>query len=298
MILGTYSTPNRILAPKKEIPCKTTYLLKENFLSEYMTNSEKEKVLKNLGILGEDISFNTSWGQILGDITNQKDLYSTFIEIGDDATKMSYSNSNYPNVTNVKQALDTLASLINSDTPKWNYTLYCTPSTVYYGTEAKVTYTYAINSITPDLKVVFDGITTDKTAGSVTKTLRTPVSVVLQASSSTLGELNKSISPTFEYKYFYYLSQDDTYDIENLKEFKSGDTIDCGSEECYIYCIVRKDSVIIKDPNFGLEDSGAFTKQSDLILPLNTFDNQIESIDGYKVLKSINKLTGKWTIKL
>lgn len=66
MILGTYSTPNRILAPKKEIPCKTTYLLKENFLSEYMTNSEKEKVLKNLGILGEDISFNTSWDRFQG----------------------------------------------------------------------------------------------------------------------------------------------------------------------------------------------------------------------------------------
>lgn len=252
-------------------------LLKDKYLSEFKTEYEKALARKNLGI--KDCE---SGGGTVDSL---------------DASKVTYTNTTL-NATNVQEALDALTSMIGSGTPVWKYTLTCNPSTVYYGTKTNVTFSYSINSSDVDLAVTFDGVGTNKTSGSVTKTLTKPESVTLKAHSSSLGDLNKSIAPNFVYKYFYCFSQNETYNNEELHELTSNSTIDCGDTECYVYCIVRKDSVIIKDPNFGLEDSGAFIKEKDYTLPKGTFNNQVEDVTGYKILRSDNKLTGKWTIKL
>lgn len=42
------------------VPCRQQYLLKSNFLSEFLTKSEKQKVLQNLGI--NELAGGGSWG--------------------------------------------------------------------------------------------------------------------------------------------------------------------------------------------------------------------------------------------
>lgn len=379
MILGTHDSQSVVMHPKQYVSCSATYLLKENFLSEFVTKSEKEQVLKNLGIDLTDKK--VVWGDIIGDIDNQEDL-QIFLK-KNEIDKLKYNNINFPNIenakqaldkalngnmlfvtdtedldsisgtpgmlcyvseedayyklnkdnkwvlltldggssnideitaeqvsysndtlggiTNVKEALDALSNMIGDSgtTAIWRYTFTCNPSTMYYGTKGDVTFSYNITS-EGDVKVTFEGITTSSKSGSVTiPDVVQPISKTLIAKSDTLGTLNKTISVNFAYKYFYYLSDSETFDeTSTFKELTSGTTIDCGDEEHYVYCIVRKESVIIKDPNFALEDSGAFSYQKDYVLPAGTFTNQVSNVSGYKVLRSSYPLSGKWTIKL
>ena len=90
------------------IPCNHSVLLKENYLSEFLTKQEKQKVLENLGI-------NTSieWGEIGGYIEKQPDLieklkgYILKETKGNTATEqISYVNEAYPNINTLQEALD------------------------------------------------------------------------------------------------------------------------------------------------------------------------------------------------
>ena len=90
------------------IPCNHSVLLKENYLSEFLTKQEKQKVLENLGI-------NTSieWGEIGGYIDKQPDLieklkgYILKETKGNTATEqISYVNEAYPNINTLQEALD------------------------------------------------------------------------------------------------------------------------------------------------------------------------------------------------
>lgn len=90
------------------IPCNHSILLKENYLSEFLTKQEKQKVLENLGI-------NTSieWGEIGGYIEKQPDLieklkgYILKETKGNTATEqISYVNEAYPNINTLQEALD------------------------------------------------------------------------------------------------------------------------------------------------------------------------------------------------
>lgn len=56
-----------------EVPkCTSQYLEKSNYLSEFLTSWEKHLVRQNLGISD---SFAIAWGNIEGNLLNQKDLY-------------------------------------------------------------------------------------------------------------------------------------------------------------------------------------------------------------------------------
>lgn len=101
---------NSILIPKQQESqsCKHQVLLKENFLSEFLTKSEKQKVIQNLGL-----STTIEWGKIKGYIEQQKDLIevlSKFIskETEQAAQQILYSNDEYPNIKTLKDALDVL----------------------------------------------------------------------------------------------------------------------------------------------------------------------------------------------
>ena len=109
-LLGVYNTGNNILTPRQseQQSCKHQVLLKENFLSEFFTKSEKRKVLQNLGV-----NSTVEWGEIRGYIENQTDLLrklKDYIlkETNQDKAvqQILYSNEAYPNITTLEQALD------------------------------------------------------------------------------------------------------------------------------------------------------------------------------------------------
>ena len=109
-LLGAYNTGDNILTPRQseQQSCKHQVLLKENFLSEFFTKSEKRKVLQNLGV-----NSTVEWGEIGGYIENQTDLLrklKDYIlkETNQDKAvqQILYSNEAYPNITTLEQALD------------------------------------------------------------------------------------------------------------------------------------------------------------------------------------------------
>lgn len=109
-LLGVHNTGNNILTPRQseQQSCKHQVLLKENFLSEFFTKSEKRKVLQNLGV-----NSTVEWGEIGGYIENQTDLLrklKDYIlkETNQDKAvqQILYSNEAYPNITTLEQALD------------------------------------------------------------------------------------------------------------------------------------------------------------------------------------------------
>lgn len=107
MIVGCYSSNKTILTPNtyKYLVKGDQALLKGNYLSEFKTNTDKNKVLKNLGIV------NPKWGNIEGNIEDQKDLMDKLkTSVVDNITseKVSYDNNDYPELSNVKKALDQL----------------------------------------------------------------------------------------------------------------------------------------------------------------------------------------------
>ena len=116
MILGSPDSPDLLLTPvvnpkevsePQKIPytCKTKVLIKDNFLSEFKTKSEKDKVLQNLGIY--ELA-GGKWGTIIGNIEDQRDLMQYLSKIKSSADSIEYTNISNPNITNVKEALDQL----------------------------------------------------------------------------------------------------------------------------------------------------------------------------------------------
>lgn len=80
--------------------CKEQYLLKSNFLSEFLTKSEKQKVLNNLGIY--ELAGGGNWGSIVGNIKEQTDL----INYISNPLNVKYDSVDNPDISNIKEALD------------------------------------------------------------------------------------------------------------------------------------------------------------------------------------------------
>ena len=86
--------------------CQTKALLKENYLSEFATKSERRKVLENLGI-----NSSIDWGEVGGYIESQQDLMKwleRYIEEGDaeQLRRIPYSNAAYPGVETLYDAIN------------------------------------------------------------------------------------------------------------------------------------------------------------------------------------------------
>lgn len=107
--------------PKTE-SCENQPLIKNNYLSEFSSSQDRQKVLKNLGI-----DFKTKWGEIGGYLEKQKDVVefieknnkASFDELntttikkeldGDSATtQIKYSNKNHTDLHSLKESLDYL----------------------------------------------------------------------------------------------------------------------------------------------------------------------------------------------
>lgn len=139
MIIGCYANNKTILTPNtyKYLVKGDQALLKGNYLSEFKTNTDKNKVLKNLGIV------NPKWGNIEGNIEDQKDLMDklkTSIVDNITAQEVSYDNQNYPELENVKKALD---QLLHKDLA---VSISVNPSQAEKGTSVdKITFTWNYN---------------------------------------------------------------------------------------------------------------------------------------------------------
>lgn len=97
-----------VLSPDTAINngCQTKVLLKENYLSEFATKSERRKVLENLGI-----NSSIDWGEVGGYIESQQDLMKwleRYIEEGDaeQLRRIPYSNAAYPGVETLYDAIN------------------------------------------------------------------------------------------------------------------------------------------------------------------------------------------------
>lgn len=129
-LLGLSESNSLMLSPKCTESCNGNtcytqpYLRKDNYLSEFQTEYEKNKVRENLGISSE---YTLKWGNISGYIEEQKDLCKYFQELRDSfnkdllskvdkdfikgenaVTQIAYSNSAYPNIKTLEDALNTL----------------------------------------------------------------------------------------------------------------------------------------------------------------------------------------------
>lgn len=149
------------------------YLKKKNYLSEFRTKLEKLKARENLGIQ------NPTWGDIIGDIKDQEDLYlilRKYQELIDQlqkdseyalgeldkkidkefpgnsaVTQIQYNNSSYVNIETLKDALDYLLNIPIEITLNNNINVMEKGEIVQ---EAKFTWSYNKTGI---VKQVFDG---------------------------------------------------------------------------------------------------------------------------------------------
>lgn len=123
-LLGSYDKRNLILSGTRECStnCQNIPLLVDNYLSEFITKEDKEKVLHNLGILERlEYKQNVHWGEILGSIFDQKDLIEQLTKYIQKETNLNtasqqieYKNSQLQNVTNIKQALDSIVERLKN----------------------------------------------------------------------------------------------------------------------------------------------------------------------------------------
>ena len=83
-----------------EVPLNSSerFLKKENFLGEFKTQSDINKVLDNLGI---NLNKNLEWGNIEGFVESQKDLVNYLKDI-------PYNTSEDPSINSIQEALDKL----------------------------------------------------------------------------------------------------------------------------------------------------------------------------------------------
>lgn len=201
--------------------CDHQPLLKRNYLSEFVTKEEKQRVLRNLGLYDNALS----WGQIGGYIENQKDLWEKLSDIiskletkiakellGDSAvTQIKYQNSAYPNIESLQQALDQLlytdlsiqlscdpsvkevGEVVNSITFTWNYNK---PNIV--------SQTFNKNSLnTSDRQYIMNGPFTTNTTGTI-------------VANDGTQTLTKSASLQFYPGIYYGSSTIEDFEITNL----------------------------------------------------------------------------------
>lgn len=299
---------------------KPQVLLKDNFLSEFQTKSEKDKVKENLGLLDDLVE----WGQIGGYIENQKDLQMALegleknllsvitknsntlrglidkkiskeiLDSNEAIGQISYTNPEYENIHSLKDAIDTV---LNKELV---ITLSCSPSIKEQGdTVQSINYTWSFNkSIIQTQK--FNGQVIDKSLRELN--IEGPIT------SDTTGTLevndgyetySKSVYLRFYPGIYYGVLGTDNIDLSSFLSLlsilqsnrKCTITVDANQINDYIYICVP---YIYGIPEFQVNGfSGGFTLLDDnfLVDKYNT-GNSIR----YRVYRSDNKNLGKTTV--
>lgn len=186
-LLGVCNTENNILTPRQseQQSCKHQVLLKENFLSEFFTKSEKRKVLQNLGI-----NQSVDWGEIGGYIENQTDLYSELQNI-EDRIKGYNDESTKQLREEIKQQKETIEANITELTETINTELSKKINKELNSNEAisQIRYTNSDYSNINSLKDAIDSI------------LYKPLTLTKNSVTPKVAEIGDTISAKFEWEY-------------------------------------------------------------------------------------------------
>lgn len=200
-------------------------LKKSKHLSEFISEIDKALVRKNLGIPDK---FSLRWGNIEGNIEQQKDLYQKLIILEEKlntkiskelngiqaSTQIRYDNLDYPEMKNIKDALDQIlyrGLVIN---------LTCSPNIVEDGSVvSSILYKWTINKDNI-ISQTFDGIELNNTdrqyqlegsfTSNITKTL-----VVDDGTKS----FSKSVTLSFYPGLYYGTSSKDNITTQDIIEF-------------------------------------------------------------------------------
>lgn len=299
---------------------KPQVLLKENYLSEYKTKSEKDKVKENLGLLDDLVE----WGQIGGYIENQKDLQMVLEKLeknlvsiltknsntlkglidkkiskeildGSSATQqISYTNSEYENIHSLKDALDTI---LNKELV---ISLSCTPSVKEQGdTVQSITYTWSFNKKTIETQKFNNQILDNSLRQiSIEGPFTTNTTGTLQVDDG-FGTYSKSVQLKFYPGIYYGILSTDNIDTNSFLSLSSilqdsrkyTITVDASQINDYIYICIP---YTYGTPEFSVNGfSGGFTLLNDnyLVDKYNT-----GSSIRYMVYRSDNKNLGKTTV--
>ena len=200
-------------------------LKKSKHLSEFISEIDKALARKNLGIPDK---FSLRWGNIEGNIEQQKDLYQKLIILEEKlntkiskeldgvqaSTQIRYDNLDYPEMKNIKDALDQILYrdlVIN---------LTCSPNIVEDGSVvSSILYKWTINKDNI-ISQTFDGVKLNNTdrqyqlegsfTSNVTKTL-----VVDDGTKS----FSKSVTLSFYPGLYYGTSSKDNITTQDIIEF-------------------------------------------------------------------------------
>lgn len=200
-------------------------LKKSKHLSEFISEIDKALARKNLGIPDK---FSLRWGNIEGNIEQQKDLYQKLIILEEKlntkiskeldgvqaSTQIRYDNLDYPEMKNIKDALDQILYrdlVIN---------LTCSPNIVEDGSVvSSILYKWTINKDNI-ISQTFDGVELNNTdrqyqlegsfTSNVTKTL-----VVDDGTKS----FSKSVTLSFYPGLYYGTSSKDNITTQDIIEF-------------------------------------------------------------------------------
>lgn len=299
--------------------CDPQVLLKENYLSEFKTLEEKNKVKENLGLLDNVIQ----WGEIGGYIENQKDLNQAFLSLkkymqdllaknsstlrqlinkkidkeiltGVDAvSQISYVNDKY-NITSLKDALDVLFN------QELNITITCTPSKAETGSKVQsITYQWSFNR---------DNIQWQKFNDETIDVSQRSITISGNYTSNVIGKLEvndghstytKQVQLSFYPGIYYGILDSEDIDLDSMLSLNcllqenrnTSITVDANDVNDYIYICIPYDYGI---PEFSVNGFyGGFTLLNDnyMVDKYNT-SNPIR----YQIYRSDNKNLGKTTV--
>lgn len=284
MIIGSYSTNSTILTPKmyKYLVKGDQSLLRGNFLSEYKTQSDKNKVLKNLGI---DKIVKPTWGSITGNIEDQKDLMNKLENSSiKTADKVQYTNQDYSELENVKQALD---KLLYKDL---SISIQATPNSAEKGDSIdKVTFTWSYNK--SNIKEQqFDSQPIESTLR--TYTINGPITTNI-SKTITGNDGSQKVSATASLIFYYGIYSCNSIEQPSISQCKrtltnslNGTYIVNAKDNEYIWFLIPKE---LGTPTFTVGVfSGGFYKYS---------ETTYKKID-YNIYRSDNHSLGNTTIKL
>lgn len=305
-------------------------LVKSQHLSEFNTAVDKAKARKNLGIPDE---YNLQWGNIGGFIESQNDLWSALKNInisidklenkvnnslqeglneikqelktkitketeGDTATEqIAYTNPQYPNMTNMQQALDELLYIPLS------INFSCSPSIAEKGeviTSWKFTWSYNKNTIvSQSLTEASDLKLSDRTYTFNNQSITENTSKTLSVNDGVKA-YSSSRGITFYPGIYYGVSTKDSIETQDIIAFTrklQGSrnmtiTINASNPNDSIYiCIPESYGVpIFKVGGF----EGGFT----LLNGKFSFSRYDNTTVVYRIYKSDNKGLGNTTINI
>lgn len=268
----------------KRCGCSPRVLLKENYLSEFSTKSERRKVLENLGI---DSSID--WGEIGGYIETQKDLMEwleRYIQEGDEEQlkRIPYSNDAYPTVKTLYDAVQT-ALYKNPEIEAEVFPKYGTKG--YPIDKCTITWTYNKPNITHQY---LDGKEVDADLREVDiSNLRNDTSWIIRGSDGT-KETETCVSIHFYYGVMCGVGEilEESYEEQMIVEstdLESEFSVDAGKNK-YIWVLISPE---YSDPAITVGGiSGGFT-QVDTVEYCNR---------EFNVWRSDNPGLGRTTIKI